>query len=180
MNLLALLNLVLALGTLNEAKSTAFFSGYHFTQTSSVDGVVTFEPGTARLNGMVKMVAAVDDQGYIESIKLQVKRELIDGAQNQAARNVAQAYLKQVLSAADLARVDGMVREIAVPRFAPVRSPGYQAFLGKQSHFESRFASGAMLTMDSDAGWLTICVGHSDGPRIGLSFTSYKMKNSIQ
>jgi hypothetical protein len=46
----------------------------------------------------------------------------------------------------------------------------------KRKHFEKHFPSGAFVTMDDEDGWLIIFVGYSDGPRLGLSFTSYKIK----
>jgi hypothetical protein len=46
----------------------------------------------------------------------------------------------------------------------------------KRKHFEKHFPSGAFMTMDDEEGGLVIFAGYSDGPRLGLSFTSYKIK----
>ena len=62
MNLLLLLNLALALSTLNEAKSTPFFSGFHFEQTSSADGTVTFQPDVERYRSQAKLVVVVNEE----------------------------------------------------------------------------------------------------------------------
>ena len=176
MNFLALLNLALALNTLNEAKNTVFFTGFHFEQTEAADGVVTFEPAVARFQGQVKLVVVVDESGNIEKTRLLMKRSFIAGAQSPQAREIAKSFLKHMLTAEDLARIDPLVKEISLARFTTIHSAGYQTFLGKQSHFETRFASGTLLEMDEDSGWLVIFAGRSDGPRIGLSFTSYNLK----
>jgi hypothetical protein len=46
----------------------------------------------------------------------------------------------------------------------------------KHRHFEKHFPSGAFVTMDDEEGWLVIFAGYSDGPRLGLALTSYKIK----
>jgi len=176
MHLLGLLNLVLALNTLNEAKSTPFFGDFHFQQISSVDGVVTFRPTLDRYRDNVRIVASVDDSGYLENIKFEIKRSFIDGAQSASARQIVKSYLKQVVTADAL---DDLIREIAGARFAK-RSLGYQVFLGKRIPFETHLAGGTLLTMENeDSGWLRIFTGHDAGPRIGLAFSSYKMKSKL-
>jgi hypothetical protein len=177
MNLLSLLNLVLALNTLNEAKSTPFFSDFHFQQISSVDGVVTFRPTLERYRDNVRIVASVNDSGYLENIKFEIKRSFIDGAQSASARQIVKSYLKQVVTAEAL---DDLIREIAGARFSSKRSLGYQVFLGKRIPFEAHLGSGTLLTMENEeSGWLRIFTGHDAGPRIGLAFSSYKMKSNL-
>lgn len=177
MNLLSLLNLVLALGTLNEAKSTAFFSDFHFEQVSTTNGVVTFRPNLERYRDQVRIVASVDDSGHLENIKFEIKRSFIDGTQSAYARQIVKRYLKQVVTAEEL---DDLIREIGVARFSSKRSAGYEVFLGKRIPFETRLGSGSLLTMENeDSGWLMIFTGHDVGPKIGLPFTSYKMKSKL-
>jgi hypothetical protein len=177
MNLLSLLNLVLALNTLNEAKSTPFFSNFHFEQVSSTNGVVTFQPSLDRYRDQVRILASIDDSGYLENIKFEIKRSFIDGAQSAYARQIVKSYLKQVVTADEL---DGLIREIAGARFAARRSAGYEVFLGKKIPFETHLGTGTLLTMENeDSGWLMIFTGRDAGPKIGLAFTSYKMKSKL-
>jgi hypothetical protein len=177
MNLLTLLNLVLALNTLNEAKSTPFFSDFHFQQISSVDGVVTFRPTIERYRDTVRMVATVDDSGNLENIKFEIKRSFIDGTQSAYARQIVKCYLKQVVTAEAL---DELIREIAGARFSGKRSAGYEVFLGKRIPFEARLGGGKLLTMENEeSGWLMIFTAHDAGPKIGVAFSSYKMKSKL-
>jgi len=177
MNLLSLLNLVLALNTLNEAKSTSFFSDFHFEQVSSSNGVVTFRPNIDRYRDQVRISASVDDSGYLENMKFEIRRSFIDGTQSAYARQIVKAYLKQVVTAEGL---DDLIREIAVARFSSRRSAGYEVFLGKRIPFETHLAGGTVLTMENeDSGWLMIFAGHEAGPKIGVAFTSYKMKGKL-
>jgi hypothetical protein len=177
MNLLSLLNLVLALNSLNEAKSTPFFTDFHFEQVSSTNGVVTFQPNLDRYRDQVRILASVDDAGYLENIKFEVKRSFIDGAQSAYARQIVKCYLKQVVTAEGL---DDLIREIAGARLTGRRSAGYDVFLGKRIPFEAHLGSGTLLTMENeDSGWLMIFTGHEAGPKIGVAFTSYKMKGKL-
>jgi hypothetical protein len=167
----------LALNTLNEAKSTPFFSDFHFQQVSSVDGVVTFRPGLDRYRDQVRIVASVDDSGYLENIKLEMKRSFIDGPQSAYARQLVKCYLKQVVTAEAL---DELVREIAGARFAGKRSAGYEVFLGKRIPFEAHLGGGKLLTMENEeSGWLMVFTSHETGPKIGVAFSSYKVKSKL-
>ena len=177
MNLLGLLNLVLALNTLNEAKSTPFFSDFHLEQVSSSNGVVTFRPSLDRYRDQVRILASVDDAGYLENIKLEVKRSFLDGTQSGYARQMVKCYLKQVVTAEAL---DELIREIAGARFGGKRSAGYEVFLGKRIPFEARLGGGRLLTMENEeSGWLMIFTCHETGPKIGVAFSSYKVKSKL-
>jgi hypothetical protein len=88
-----------------------------------VDGVVTFRPNLERYRDNVRIVASVDDSGYPENIKFEIKRSFIDGAQSAYARQIVKSYLKQVVTAEEL---DGLIREIGGVRFSSRRSLGYR------------------------------------------------------
>jgi hypothetical protein len=177
LGVLQMLNLVLALNTLNEAKSTPFFSNFHFEQVSSTNGVVTFRPSLDRYRDQVRILASVDDSGHLENIKFEIKRGFIDGAQSAYARQIVKGYLKQVVTADEL---EDLIREIAGARLSGRRSAGYEVYLGKRIPFETHLGSGTLLTMENeDSGWLMIFTGREAGPKIGVAFTSYKMKSKL-
>jgi hypothetical protein len=177
MNLLSLLNLVLAVNTLNEAKSTPFFGDFHFEQVSATNGVVTFRPSLDRYRDQVRILASVDDSGYLENIKLEIKRSFIDGTQSAYARQIVKYYLKQVVTAQAL---DDLVGEIAGARFSGKRSAGYEVFLGKRIPFEAHLGGGKLLTMENEeSGWLMVFTCHESGPKIGVALSSYKVKSKL-
>jgi hypothetical protein len=151
MSLLILLNLLLAFSTLDEAKSSAFFNWFHLEETSAADRIVTFEPTGARYHGKVKVVVKTDGLGNIQNTKLLVKHIV--------AREIAKSFLKQQFDGEDLAHLDQLLTAA-----------------DSHTHFESRFPSGALLTMDDEDGWRVIFAGRNDGPRLGLSFSSYKLR----
>jgi hypothetical protein len=180
MNLLGvvqMLNLVLALNTLNEAQSTPFFSDFHFERASATNGVVTFRPGLDRYREQVRLLASVDDSGYLENIKFEIKRSFIDGAQSAYARQIVKCYLKQVVTAEAL---DDLIREIGGARFSGKRSAGYEVFLGKRIPFEAHLGGGKLLTMENEeSGWLMVFTCHDVGPKIGVAVSSYKVKSKL-
>ncbi len=72
------------------------------------------------------------------------------------ARDIAKSFLQQALPGED---IEDLVRATS-----------------RRKHFEKHFPSGAFVTMDDEEGSLVIFVGQSDGPRLGISFTTYKIK----
>jgi hypothetical protein len=159
MSFLIVLNLTLALTTLDQARSTTFFKWSHFEETSSANGIVTFQPAGARLHANVKVIVKADAYGAIENAKLELKRNSIDVPQ---ARELTKDFLRQALAAEDPAHRDQVIRKIST--------------LSQPGHFESRLPSGALVTVDEEDGWLVIFTGRSDGPKLGSPFTSYKIK----
>jgi hypothetical protein len=148
MSLLTLLNLLLAVSTLDEARSSAFFTWFHLEETSAADRVVTVEPTGARYHGKVKVVIKTDGLGNIQNTKLQVK--------HSCAREIAKSFLKQQFAAEDLDRLLNAA--------------------DSHIHFESRFPSGALLTMDDEDGWRVIFAGRSDGPKLAPSFSAHTLR----
>jgi hypothetical protein len=60
------------------------------------------------------------------------------------------------------------------------RSAGYEVFLGERIPFETHLGSGTLLTIENaDSGWLMFFAGRDPGPRIAVSFTSYRMKGKL-
>jgi hypothetical protein len=161
MSMAAILSLVLAFGILDEVKSSAFFVWFHLEQTSSADGVLTFQPVAPRLRANVKVTVKADQSGVIESTKLEMKSSFVAGRQVASARNLAKSFLLQAFAAEDRVQRDKAIQTIT--RFKP-------------GHFESHFPSGALVSVDEDDGWLVIYAGRTQGPKLGVSFTSYKIK----
>jgi hypothetical protein len=161
MSMAAILSLVLAFSTLDDAKRSAFFVWFHLEQTTSAGSVLTFQPVAPRLRDNVKVTVNADESGVIESTKLEMKSSFVAGRQVESARNLAKSFLLQAFAAEDNVQRDKVIQTIT--RF-------------KSGHFESHFPSGALVSVDEDEGWLVIYAGRTQGPKLGVSFTSYKIK----
>jgi hypothetical protein len=145
---------------LGDALTTEFFKWFHLRETDrhSEDGnetIVTFKPEGESVRDFVTLYVAINAQNEITSLRLDVSRRFADDNRSTGmlARDISKSLLFDAVPDADQGSIRDLITAIAAtPKNSNIivltrksvkqpdpQTPGYQAFIGKESKFSKKY-----------------------------------------